>query len=226
MPLLLGYVPSAGKTDLSLLSSHGVDHLWLVGTVAQLNSAIGSTTFTPNANYHGMDANEITFELSEVGVGSGSYKMGVEVSSVNDPTVISVSGTSVITITRGTSVMVKSQRAITVTDVDIADELWGTLLVTISVSVGSLSSTALPGVHWEIGDTSTGRDGDADDRSPLYQTLKFYASVDPTNEVLASLAYHALHQPPVCGNGIDTLTISINDGHVVTTSATPINIVC
>ena len=115
-----------------------------------------------------------------------------------------------------TSVNVKSGanvlvRNVSVSDVDVGETFGAMLETTITPSSGAVSVTRFGGLNFVAGSggggASAGSSGSADNRSPTFAQLHFFAAQAATNQALASLAYHATG---ACGT--QSITIVVNDG--------------
>ena len=175
------------------------------GTLANINAALATATYTPDANYNGTDASGITLQVTDtfnsiVATGTGSAtsdsdSISVTVTAVNDAPVNHVPGAQsfaedgTLTFTGG--------NAISVSDIDAGA---GNLTVTLSVNHGTLTLGGTLGLDFSAGSGGVG-DGTAD------TTMTFSGTASAITTALNNMFY----TPDANFNGADTLTITTND---------------
>jgi hypothetical protein len=163
----------------------------LTGNLTSLNSAVGTLTYTPTANYNGADS--LAANLSDLGnTGSGGAKLAsgsvpLNIAAVNDAPVLTVPG--VQGVLHDTVLPVNG---VSVADIDLGP---GELQVTLSASNGKLTLGSTAGLTFTVGD------GTAD------PTMTFTGTVAAINNALAALTY----QGNAGYSGADTISITATD---------------
>ncbi len=155
----------------------------ITGTKANLNTALGTVTYAPTANYNGADALAITVEDSAGGTDSDSIT--INVGAINDAPVLTVPGTQ-----SGTEDSAK-----TVTGISVADVDHSSLTMQLTVTNGVLSLSQTTGLSFSVGD------GTSD------PTMTFVGNLTNINLALASI----LVTPTGNFTGAAVLTIVATD---------------
>ncbi|RZS57855.1 tandem-95 repeat protein [Sphaerotilus mobilis] len=188
------------------------------GGTATLNTADGTVTFTPNANFNG--AATFTYTISDGSLVSPPATATVNVASVNDLPVITLPSTgSAGLTTREDEARVFSSatgNALTVSDADGPDTI---LSVTVNVSQGSFTLGATPlGELTEVtgdGSTSVRMTGTAAAINAALEGSSFLNNPDQYSHVVSGgLLVAAPGQPT------PTLSLSVNDGITTVNSPT------
>jgi VCBS repeat-containing protein len=123
----LNVIAGAGVTG------HGTASVTIIGTAAQINTALAGLTYTGNLNFNGADT--LTVATSD-GAASDIDTIAITVNAVNDPPVNTVPGAQ----------SVAEDTALPIAGVSVADVDSSALTTTLSVSSGRLNVTAGPGV--------------------------------------------------------------------------------
>ncbi|HYD12677.1 MAG TPA: Ig-like domain-containing protein [Allosphingosinicella sp.] len=167
------------------------------GTLADLNAALATATYTPTANYNGsatitLSATDFFGGIVATGTGAATNDsdiINVTVNAINDAPVNTVPGTQ--TINEDGTITFSGGLLISISDVD-ANGL--DVTTTVTVLHGTLT------VGGNAGLTSLTGDGTG--------TVVIVGSVAEVNNALNGLLY----TPTAHYNGPDTLTITTNDG--------------
>src|SRR5437763_857224 len=169
------------------------------GTAADVNAALNGLVYLPASNYNGADT--LTLITNDQGnTGSGGAKsdtdtVAITVNAVNDAPVNSVPGPQVTNEDTSKTFSSGGGNALSVSDVDVAETVGGKLLVTLSVSHGSLTLSGTSGLVFTTGD------GTAD------ATMAFTGTAADVNAALNGLVY----SPAAHYDGPETLTLITND---------------
>ena len=193
-----GVLTLGGTAGLSFTTGDGTNDATLVftGTVANINAALATLTYTPTSNYSGADTLSIvTNDLGNSGTGgalSDSDTVAIAVNAVNDAPVNTVPGAQ--TATEDTALVFSSGNGnqIQVNDVDVGG---GTMEVTLSVTNGTLTLAGTAGLGFTTGD------GTAD------STMVFTGTRVDINAALATLTFN----PTANYNGAAVLSLTTSD---------------
>jgi hypothetical protein len=193
-----GVLTLAGTAGLSFTTGDGTNDAMLVftGTVANINTALATLTYTPTANYSGADTLSIvTNDLGNSGTGgaqSDSDTVAITVNAVNDAPVNTVPGAQIGT--EDTALVFSSGNGnpIQINDVDAGSS---SMQVTLSVTNGTLTLAGTAGLSFTTGD------GTAD------SSLVFSGTRAAINTALAALTFN----PTANYNGAAVLSLTTSD---------------
>src|SRR5437763_1615002 len=173
------------------------------GTAADVNAALNGLVYLPASNYNGADT--LTLITNDQGnTGSGGAKsdtdmVAITVNAVNDAPVNVVPVAQATNEDTSKTFSSGGGNALSVSDVDVAETVGGKLLVTLSVSHGTLSLSGTTGLGF--GCVGCAGDGTAD------ATMAFTGTAADVNAALNGLVY----SPAGNYNGAETLTLITND---------------
>jgi len=193
-----GVLTLAGTAGLSFTTGDGTNDATLVftGTVANINTALATLTYTPTSNYNGADTLSIvTNDLGNSGTGgakSDSDTVSITVNAVNDAPLNTVPGAQ--TGTEDTALVFSSGNSnqIQIADVDSGSS---SMQVTLSVTNGTLTLAGVAGLSFTTGD------GTAD------SSLVFTGTRAAINTALATLTFN----PTANYNGAAVLSLTTSD---------------
>jgi hypothetical protein len=169
------------------------------GTLSAYNTATGTWTFTPTANYNGLIT--LNYTVTDGHGGNTAATQSFNLTAVNDAPVLSVPGAQVVT-----------SPALTLSGVNLSDLDAGNspLQITLSAQNGVLSLASLAGISFTTGD------GTQD------SSMTFSGGLIAINNALSALVYSSNSEY----YGSDTLTFTASDlgntgsGGALTTSRT------
>src|SRR5947207_807976 len=173
------------------------------GTADDVNAALNGLVYLPASNYNGADT--LTLITNDQGnTGSGGAKsdtdmVAITVNAVNDAPVNVVPVAQATNEDTSKTFSSGGGNALSVSDVDVAETVGGKLLVTLSVSHGTLSLSGTTGLSF--GCVGCAGDGTAD------ATMAFTGTAADVNAALNGLVY----SPAANYNGPETLTLITND---------------
>jgi len=176
------------------ISDNNTGTVTIVGTVADVNAALATVTFSPAPNANGtVTLTQITNDGGNSGAGGGADQtatVAITVNAVNDDPVNSVPGAQ--TTNEDTDLVFSTDNGnlLSINDVDAGA---GTVTTTLSVTSGTLSVTS--GGGSAISDNKTG-------------TVTIVGTIADVNAALASVTF----SPAANENGAVTLTQTTNDG--------------
>ena len=177
------------------------------GTLAAINTALATASYTPAANYNGSAT--ITLDVTDtfggiVATGTGaatndSDVVNVTVSAVNDPVTTNAPANLLLN-EDDTAVAITG---LSISDVDATLAPAGVYDVTLAATTGTLTLTTVTGLTFTVGDGA----GDT--------TMTFHGTLADINTALATATY----TPPANFNGGATITLSATDtfGGIVAT---------
>ena len=174
------------------------------GTLSAINTALATTSYSPDADYNGAAAITLSATDNVGGTvatgdpGSGttdSHTLNFSISAVDDPPINHVPGAQTIAPNGVLTFSTTGGDAISVSDVDVNETAPAnnTEQVTLSVSSGTLSLNGITGLAF-TGGTGTGD-----------TTMTFTGNLNDINTALNGLTYSA---PASAGNATLTLTTS------------------
>ncbi|HSX51193.1 MAG TPA: putative Ig domain-containing protein [Cellvibrio sp.] len=151
-----GLLTLGGTAGLSFATGDGTNDSTLVftGTIANINAALASLTYTPSANYNGTDTLSIvTNDLGNSGTGgakSDSDTVAITVNAVNDAPINSVPGSTQVG-TEDIAFVFSAGRGnqIQINDIDSGS---GDLQVSLAVTNGTLTLAGTTGLIFTTGD--------------------------------------------------------------------------
>lgn len=193
-----GLLTLGGTAGLSFTTGDGTNDATLVftGTIANINAALASLTYNPNANYTGADSLSIvTNDLGNSGTGgakSDSDTVAITINPVNDAPVNSVPGAQTGTEDVAFAFSAGNGNQIQVNDIDAGS---GNLQVSLSVTNGTLTLAGTAGLSFTTGD------GTAD------SSLVFTGTRTAINTALATLTFN----PTANYNGGAVLSLTTSD---------------
>ncbi|MGB9366363.1 MAG: FG-GAP-like repeat-containing protein [Xanthobacteraceae bacterium] len=176
------------------------------GTLSDINTAVATATYAPNANFNGSDT--IVFAVTDtfggiVATGTGlatsdSDNVAVTVSAVNDPVTSNAPATATVDEDVATPIA-----GLSISDVDATLAPAGVYEVTLAATNGTLTLTTLTGL------TFTAGDGTADG------TMTFHGTLSNINNALATASYKGASN----FNGPAQISINVTDtfGGIVAT---------
>ena len=160
------------------VTGNGTATVTITGTAAEINTALAGLTYTGNLNFNGSDTLTIT---TGDGTAQDIDTVAITVNAVNDAPVNTVPGAQTV----------NEDMALPIAGVSVADVDGGTLTTTLTVTSGTLSVTAGPGV------TGNGTG-----------SVAITGTAAKINTALAGLTYTG----NLDFNGSDTLTVTTGDG--------------
>jgi VCBS repeat-containing protein len=194
-----GTITLGGTTGLTV-TGNGTGSVQLTGTVANLNTGLAGTVFTPTTNLNG--AQTISVTTSDLGnTGSGGAQQDIDtinlsITAVNDgpsitrPASVSTNEDNPFTFNGG--------NVVSVSDVDAAPS---SVQVSLGVSNGKITLNGVAGLSFTVGDGT------------LDPTMTFSGTPANVNNALNGMVY----TPNGDFFGGDTLTINVDDlGHTGT----------
>ncbi|MDQ7016693.1 MAG: tandem-95 repeat protein, partial [Gammaproteobacteria bacterium] len=188
-----GTLNLAGSANLNFAigSSASGSSMTFSGTVADINNALGTLTYTGNLNFNGSERLNITVnDGGSSGSGgplSDSGSVAIEVTPVNDAPLLNVPGI----------LAVNEDISLSVSGVSISDVDAGTtpLTVTLSANNGTLSLTQVNNITFTTGSSASGA------------SITFSGQLADINAALATLSYR--------GNanffGADSIRVAVDD---------------
>ena len=169
------------------------------GTLADINTALATASYTPTANYNG--AATITMAVTDtfggvVATGTGAATndtdiINVTVTAVNDPVTTNAPATATLA-EDATNVAIAG---LSISDIDAALAPAGVYDVTLSATHGLLTLTTITGLTFSTGSGT----GDA--------TMTFHGTLADINTALATAKY----TPDTNYNGAATITLNATD---------------
>ncbi|HSC69570.1 MAG TPA: putative Ig domain-containing protein, partial [Cellvibrio sp.] len=193
-----GVLTLAGTAGLSFTIGDGTSDANLVftGTIANINAALATLTYTPTANYTGSDTlNLVTNDLGNSGTGGAktdSDTVAITVNAVNDAPVNSVPGGQVGTEDVAFVFSAAKGNQIQINDIDVGS---GNLQVNLSVTNGTLTLAGTSGLSFTTGD------GTADG------SMVFTGTRAAINTALATLTFN----PTANYNGGAVVSLTTSD---------------
>ena len=193
-----GVLTLGGTAGLSFTTGDGNNDATLVftGTVANINTALATLTYTPTSNYNGADTLSIvTNDLGNSGTGgarSDSDTVAITVNAVNDAPVNTVPGAQTGTEDTALVFSAGNGNQIQISDADAGGS---SMQVTLSVTNGTLTLAGTTGLGFTTGD------GTAD------TTLVFTGTRTDINAALATLTFN----PTANYNGGAVLSLTTSD---------------
>jgi len=170
------------------------------GTKANINSALSGLIYAPTANYNGVDTLSIT---ADDGTTTDTDTVAITVNAVNDAPVNSVPGAQSTNEDTNLTFSTGNGNLISIADVDHAS-----VDVSLLVSNGTLTLSQTTGLTFSIGD------GTSD------VAMQFSGTKANINAALAGLVY----SPTANYNGVDTLSITSDDGTATDTDTIAITV--
>jgi VCBS repeat-containing protein len=193
-----GTLSMSRTTGLSFTSGTGSNEaaFSFAGSLTDLNAALASLTFKPNANYHGAASIQITADDLEDNDSStaDTKTINLTIAAVNDPPVNEVPAVQTVDEDADLVFSAASGNALSISDLDL-EEGTGQVRVTLSVARGRLSLSQLTGLTFVEGSGTN----DA--------IMTFVGSASEINAALNGLKYRG----DANFNGSDQLTIITND---------------
>ncbi|MGV8836645.1 putative Ig domain-containing protein, partial [Cellvibrio sp.] len=193
-----GVLTLGGTAGLSFTTGDGNNDATLVftGTVANINTALATLTYTPTSNYNGADTLSIvTNDLGNSGTGgakSDSDTVAITVNAVNDAPVNTVPGAQTGTEDTALVFSAGNGNQIQINDTDAGGS---SMQVTLSVTNGTLTLAGTAGLSFTTGD------GTAD------SSLVFSGTRAAINTALATLTFN----PTANYNGGAVLSLTTSD---------------
>ena len=172
------------------VTGDGTASVTIAGTAAQINAALAGLGYTGNLDFNGADT--LTVATSD-GTATDTDTIAITVNAVNDPPINTVPGAQTVA----------EDTILPIAGVSVADIDSSALTTTLSVSSGTLSVTAGPGV------TNNGT-----------ASVTIAGTAAQINAALAGLAYTG----NLDFNGADTLTVATNDGTATDTDTIAITV--
>lgn len=196
LSLSSGTLTLGGVTGLTFSTGDGIDDATLIfsGTLTALNAALNNSVFTPPANFAGTAT--LTMTTSDLGnTGGGGAKtdtdaVALTVDGVNDAPTITAPGAQTFAEDVARIFSTANGNRLSVGDVDAAG-----LMVTLTVTNGTLTTSAATGLTFQIGD------GTAD------TTMTFSGPVATVNTALNGLTF----QPTTNYFGAAQLRVDVSD---------------
>jgi hypothetical protein len=180
-----GVISLATTAGLNFTAGDGTNDVTQTfnGSLANVNTALATLTFSPTLNYYG--AAVISIDVSDSAL-SDSDTITVNIAAVNDAPVLTVPGTQ----------SMNEDETKGITGISVADVDTATISVTLDVDEGTLTLAQTTGLTFTVGDgtTDTG--------------MAFSGSLANVNAALATVTY----APAPDYFGSDTLHIEITDG--------------
>jgi len=193
-----GVLTLAGTAGLSFTTGDGTNDAALVftGTIANINAALATLTYTPTANYSGSDTlNIVTNDLGNSGTGgakSDSDSVAITVNPINDAPINSVPGIQIGTEDVAFVFSAARGNQIQINDIDAGS---GNLQVSLAATNGTLTLAGTAGLSFTTGD------GTAD------SNLVFTGTRAAINTALATLTFN----PTANYNGGAVLSLTTSD---------------
>ncbi len=173
--------------------SNGSGDLTLTGTLAQINAALDDLVFTPDQDFNGQAT--ITVTTTDPDSNNDVDVLNIDINGTNDDPTIDPIPDKVM----NEDGFLDPDNDLEITDIVINDpddeESGGDLLVTISVNNGILTLDDITGLAF-TGGTNNGE-----------ATISFLGTEAEINAVIDTLNY----APDLNFNGVDTVTITVND---------------
>lgn len=212
-----GVLTLAGTAGLSFSTGDGTNDSTLVftGTIANINAALASLTYTPTANYNGTDTLSIvTNDLGNSGTGgakSDSDTVAITVNAVNDAPINSVPTTTQVG-TEDIAFVFSAGRGnqIQINDIDSGS---GDLQVSLAVTNGTLTLAGTTGLTFTTGDGTTDGSmvftGTRAAINAALATLTFNPTANYTGSAVLSLTTSDLGNTGSGGARTDSDTVNI-----------------
>jgi hypothetical protein len=229
--VLHGVLTLASTAGLSFSAGDGTNDATLVftGTIANINAALATLTYTPDGNYRGSDTLSIeTDDLGNSGTGgakSDSDTVAITVNTVNDAPVNAVPGAQTATEDTAFVFSAANGNQIQINDVDVGS---GDLEITLSVTNGTLTLAGTAGLVFSSGDgtadTSVIFRGTQADINAALATITFNPTADYNGAAVLSITTSDLGNAGAGGplTDTDTVNITINAVNDAPTVANPI----
>ena len=180
-------------SDLTISSgANFTSSISLVGTVADINSALADIFYQGNSNFNGPDS--LTVNVDDLGNGGGSSltasgNVGITVTPVNDAPVLALPSTQVTT--EDTALVING---ISISDIDVNEVSGAELTVSFSVTEGVLEFTDLSQLTILSGSNGS-------------SALTLQGTLSDLNSAISSVTYSSV----LDFNGADTLFVTVND---------------